>query len=602
MTRAGRIFTIIAAICFVLLAAAVLFAWKSPSTGYEASIYQATPHLFWVFLLLALIGGISIVVHQVYTQGYQRHHLWMVGLLLIILSNGLMLALPAIRGYALYGRGDPSSHLGWIQDIILTGHFDRDLFYPVLHTYTAAFSSISGIDPVWLHKYLPAYFGMLYIPFMYLFASSILSHKGQLILATLAAATFQVPVAYFTPDNLSTLFLPLALFTLVRSSIGAKSKAQYSLLFVIMLLLFAPFHPVSAGVLLLITLTLWIPRRLLAFRSHFTGESSFRFNSTVTILMFVWITTWISSFYIWGSTIRNIHRVITEGGTIYLEVLLGQIEYASRYGYSVVEQFFKAYGGTLLYVLLALISLPVLRKKLANKPGNMPLVSLYAPLGALAIAILLLYFLRLGFGPGRLVKYGVMLCTPFVGFILYELLVKARQYLPKLCLIAVITIITLTSVFGGLYMYRSPYRLAPNDQTTYQRIEGTDWFLKHKDRDATTSGFGRFRPYRYAAFLLTPRERVERKDIPYWVEPPIMPAYHFGYDTHQTLGESYPEDAYLAITQLDKAIYSEVYSKMASIRFEPQDFERLNYDHSLDKLYSNGEFEIWWVRAAGSSP
>jgi len=601
LTRAERIIAITAAICFILLAVAIVIAWKSPSTGYEVSIYQATPRLFWVFLLLVVIGGISIVVHQVYTKGYQSSHLWMVGLLLIILGNGVMLALPAIRGYALYGRDDPCYQLGWIQDIILTGHFNRDLFYPVLHTYTAAFSSISGIEPIWLHKYLPAYFGMLYIPFMYLFASSILPHKGQVILATLAAATFQVPIAYFTPDNLSTLFLPLALFTMVRSNIGAKSEAQYSLLFVIMLFLFAPFHPVSAMVLLLITLTLWIPRRLLAFRSRFSGESSLRFNSTVTILMFVWIITWISSFYIWDRVIRNIHRLVTEGGVTYLEVLLGQIEYASRYGYSVVGQFFKAYGGTLLYVLLALISLPLLRKKLANEPKNMRLVSLYAPLGALAIVTLVLYFLRLGFGPGRLVKYGVMLCAPFVGFILYELLVKARQYLPKLCLGAVITIITLTSISEGLYMYRSPYMLEPNDQTTYQRIEGTDWFLKHKDRDATTSGFGSFRPRRYAAFLLTAQEIAEREDIYYWSKPPIVPPYHFGYDAHQTLGESYPEDAYLAITQLDKAIYSEVYPRMASIRFEPQDFERLDYDHSLDKFYSNGEFEIWWVHASGSS-
>jgi len=601
LTRAGRIITIIAAICFVLLAVAVLLAWKSPSTGYEASIYWATPHLFWVFLLLALIGGISIIVHQVYTQGYQSSHLWMVGLLLIILSSGVMLALPAIRGYALYGRGDPSSHLGWIQDITLIGHFDRDLFYPVLHTYTAAFSFICDIEPVWLHKYLPACFGMLYIPFMYLFASSILSHKGQVILATLAAATFQVPVAYFTPDNLSTLFLPLALFSLVRSSIGAKSKAQYSLLFVIMLLLFAPFHPVSAGVLLLITLTLWIPRRLLAPRSYLPGQSSFRFNAAATTLMFVWIITWISSFYIWGSAIRNIHRLVTEGGTTYLGVLLGQIEHASRYGYSVAEQFFKAFGGTLLYVLLALISLPLLRKKLATEPKNMHLVSLYAPLGALAIATLLFYFLRLAFGPGRLVKYGVMLCTPFVGLILYELLVKARQYLPKLCLGAVIIIITLTSVSGGLYMYRSPYRLEENDQTTYQRIEGTDWFLKYKDREAATSGFYTFGPRRFAEFLLPAVERELREDIR-WGRLEIEPPYHFGYDAYQTLGESYPEDAYLAITQLDKAIYSEVYPKMASIRFEPQDFERLEHDHSLDKFYSNGEFEIWWVHASDSSP
>ena len=41
------------------LALAAFVAHVSPATGYELSIYQATPTLFWVFLALAVVIAVA---------------------------------------------------------------------------------------------------------------------------------------------------------------------------------------------------------------------------------------------------------------------------------------------------------------------------------------------------------------------------------------------------------------------------------------------------------------------------------------------------------------------------------------------------------------
>lgn len=110
-----------AIICFVLLAIAVLVAHQSPATGYELSIYAATPSAVWICLFLSIIGGVAIIVHQVATGGYKNSHLWLIGLLILILASVSLLYLPYIRGYVSW-RGDNISHLGLVKDILFSGH------------------------------------------------------------------------------------------------------------------------------------------------------------------------------------------------------------------------------------------------------------------------------------------------------------------------------------------------------------------------------------------------------------------------------------------------------------------------------------------------
>jgi len=47
----------------------------------------------------------------------------------------------------------------------------------------------------------------------------------------------------------------------------------------------------------------------------------------------------------------------------------------------------------------------------------------------------------------------------------------------------------------------------------------------------------------------------------------------------------------------DKVLYEEVYPEVRAFRFAPSDFEKLEHDPSVAKLYSNGGLDIYFIHA-----
>jgi hypothetical protein len=604
----------VASLCFVSIITGALLAWKTPATGYEPSIYTATPPLVWGCLIASLICGIGIVVHQVHTAKHEKSTLWFIGLLLIFLVYATLLSLWIIRGYYLWCSGDPLSHLGEAQNILRTGHIGgpgnfypstgrigEGNFYPIAHIYLAEVSSICNLPPTVFHKYLPLIFGILYAPFMYLFARSILPEKGQVILATLASMTF-LPGSYlyFTPNTLSNLALPLALFLLVRSF--TSGIFQWKMLFIIMVFLFAPFHPIPSIFLLLVLFTIWLPQELFAgpTKSATAGAGSgLRSNLPVLAFFLVWIITWLSSFFIWSHTIRNLYRAISEAGPTPLMGIFATIELGVRYGYSLAAQFFKVYGGILIYAILALVALPILWRKLRSETNLGTLWSLCGPLGAITLMLILLYLSplgsRVGGSPGRFLIYAVMLCAIFAGFTLYETLRRADSsrrigYAGRLAPLLVVVVFIAAFANGSLKLYTSRYILVANYQITRTEVAGMDWFLHSKNATMMVTSLA-LPPSRFADFLLTPEERMQQVQL----LDAVVDA-HFGYDKRLALGESYAEDIYLVFDEKSK-LYQEIFPEVPQFKFLPADFEKLEHDPTVDRLYSNGGLDVYYVHA-----
>ena len=142
-------------------------------------------------------------------------------------------------------------------------------------------------------------------------------------------------------------------------------------------------------------------------------------------------------------------------------------------------------------------------------------------------------------------------------------------------------------------MYPSPYILLPNDQVTYADIKGMDWFFHSKN--VTTPWLSMtITPYRSADMLLTQEERAGRKDI---TSIALSPPYHFGYPDNDSLGDQYEKDHYMALNKKDRLIYVEILPEMAKLRFLPGDFEQLENDTCIDKLYCSGGFDAYFIRA-----
>jgi len=327
---------------------------------------------------------------------------------------------------------------------------------------------------------------------------------------------------------------------------------------------------------------------------------------TASLLLFVWSISWFSEFGIWAATILNLERSIMGylGGwvTDYIEKAL----HAEALGFSVTRYFFRIYGGNLIYMIIALLAVPILIKKF--QPSFLKLIYLYGPIAVLAPATIMFFLLRVAFCPQRLVVYLVILCTPFVGFVLYEFLKRMYHFRTNTAVrnsIILITVVFLVavSVHGAARLYTSPYIYADNWQITRTEIAGMDWFLRRKDVDLGITGMT-IMPGQFAQFLLTRDELVGRYDILThrgMIKEELRLPLHFGYDNHPTLGHWFAHDTYMVLTCRDESIYRDIFPTLAEIRFTPRDFERLKEDSSLDHIYSNGGLDVYFIRSIDSS-
>ena len=104
-------------------------------------------------------------------------------------------------------------------------------------------------------------------------------------------------------------------------------------------------------------------------------------------------------------------------------------------------------------------------------------------------------------------------------------------------------------------------------------------------------------PMRITQFLFSRRDEALYADI---IKTFSTVESHFGYDHQSMLGLSSTDDRYLVLKELDEKMYSEVYPSLAEIRFLPEDFIQLEHDPSIDKLYSNGGADTWFIHALSS--
>lgn len=598
-----RTIKITASICFVLLAVALLVISNSPATEYEPSIYEATPLVVWGFLIFSIACGIGIVVHQVFNK-HENRNLWVIGLALILLSATIIISLHILRGYTLFAiTGDPGSHLGSSQDVIASGYVSKDNIYPITHIYLAQLSLVAGTNPIVWFKWLPVLFALLYMMFIYFLAKSVLPNKGQVILATVAGtALISGWYLNLTPNHLSNLIFPLVLYLLVRSF--TPGTMSWKLLFLVMVFLIPAFHPVPAAALLIVLWTISLPGKLLAsFSRGASGlsDNRLRFNASVSILLLAFTITWLSSFYVWAQTILNIKRVAAEGGPTPFTALMEIVGPGVEHAYSVAWQFFLHYTSIVIYIVLALIALFVLWRRRKNSNDTAILWGLYGPIFSIAGFIVLLYFTFTMFGPLRLLFYITLMCTIFVGFMLYEFMRKFasnnNNWRAKVAPLITIVLLLAVSVNGIVIVYGSPYTLKTNSQTTQAEIQGMDYLLHHID-SKTPISYWAVTTHRFYDFLLTSDEKTQFYMPRLKLENRIP--HHFGYDKYELIGQYYErfeKNKYMVISRKDRIYYTEMFPELAEEYFLPEDFIKLEDDISIDKLYVNGGFDSWYVRS-----
>jgi hypothetical protein len=59
-------------------------------------------------------------------------------------------------------------------------------------------------------------------------------------------------------------------------------------------------------------------------------------------------------------------------------------------------------------------------------------------------------------------------------------------------------------------------------------------------------------------------------------------------------------DTYIVISEIDRVTYEGAWNSVG--RFAAQDFEMIGEDYAVDRIYSNGELDVWYAIPMGASP
>jgi hypothetical protein len=595
---------------FSLFTVALIMTWMKPATGFESSIYASTPLVLWIALLSGELVGISLIVLSLSRPDFGKSNLWKFGLLYIFLGYATILNLYIIRGYYAWClSGDPASHLGWINDIILTGHLPSSLIYPGLHIFTAEISLITSLSPLSLHRSIPVFFALICVAFTYLFVRTL---SPDPVLPLIAGGIISCPFVFnfytnLTPNSMADMFIPLALFLMFKYL--QENKGGWGILFCIVLILYPVFHPLPAIFIGIVLLTLWMAPALrevwVGFRE---GNADYpalirkNINRNVVIpflILLLWFIFWYSSFSLWGNTIADIyHTISAEGrGPTSLSGLTSQISYAQVYGYNVLEIFLKTWGGPVLVSVLSVLAFPLLWVTTRQLQKKENLFSLYGPWAIVCAMVPVLYLFNLNFGPLRLMSYVAILAAIFVSALASYLILNSRSIKDRgtSWLISIIIIVLLFTLFlsGWSSIYPSPFTYSQSFQNSKAEFLGVKNFIEYRDVSvpvvATTLSF-----YRFVHLFLPPDQR-ERQNAPDYKETP-NPPWHYGYDQNPSIASSFDTETDLILQKRDIVLYVDYFPNMQKYRFYPEDFIRVKNDPGANLVYSNGEFDLLTIK------
>lgn len=584
----------IIAICsFALLAIALVIAYSQPATGYELDIYSNTPVLTWIFIFLAILGGTGIIINQVVSRGFQTNQIWLLGLLILVLSSFSFLYVPYIRNYFTW-YGDVMSHWGLVKDIVNTGHFYEGNYYPLTHCFISQLMLITNAPIQLVANLSTPFLSTFFIVSTYLLATVVFpNQKPQLIATTIAAIVFVEGVyhVFLMPNGWSIFLFPILFYFYFKN----QSDRSYTIPFIILLIMYPFFHPLSSLMLAAMLIAIYFLGLLNKFFIN-RGNNLVIFAKSNSSLVFgiielVVLTLWITSFDIMRANIRSMWGNITSAGGEGLRIMGEDLSKMNIHGLDLGVLYLKLYGADTILIILTLIGLILIFRQI-KKADHDSFSFFIVDIGLFFLIFCLIYLIYLAgmlglgnIGAERMIFYIMMFTPELAAIVIFWISQKLKYKFLNYILVGALLAISSGLSLRGLYY--SPYVLQPNSQVTVKNMVGFEWMITKKDLRIGSMYISN-RPLRYFDIILGSEAASERGD-----NYDIQFSDHFGYQEYNTLGEQYAEDGYAGITESDKVIYSTVWEVVG--RFNDSDFITLEKDNTVSKLYTNGGIDVLYI-------
>jgi len=582
------------AVGFLALAVGIAAANAKPATGYELSIYRATPPLFWVGVGIALAASLYVSFSAV---GRLR------GLALALGGTAVfaIVLLPLIRDYAFYGSADPLTHLGWTRDMVAGTLNSLGLFYPGVHTVAAFLDLGAGVALTRSLMLASLAFALAFLLFVPLTVRAITGSGTATAIGAFSAFAF-LPVNHVAthmrthPYTQMLLFTPVLLFILVvylTSDDGLGRTLAVTPIGVLMAAVsigIVLYHPQQAVNLVLvfaaICVTQYVARRWW-HRADIARHRSLYFQ---TVVFAVATALWIYRKPRFVISTENVFAGFVGflGGTTHAGAQLGSSGAAlTAIGAGLPVLFLKLFLVSAIYVGLAALvagSSVFERFRWSGMADDERAIVTYLAVGVVAISPLFVVYL-LGNIERQYFRHlgAIMVFVTVLGAIgLYHLARRGTPRLgdvltPRRRAVVVLALVVLLPLALAT-VYQSPYIYKESQGITQSQFEGYGTVFDHHDVDVQLLGV-RGGPWRYSDAVQGFQESSY---------------YHVGVTgsemTH--LASSVNRSAELVVTTYDRERELDAYR---GLRYTAGDFASLETQRRVDRVQSNGEVTLYYT-------
>ncbi|EMA59367.1 hypothetical protein [Halorubrum lipolyticum] len=559
-----------------------------PAAGYEISIYRAYPTLFWVLLIASMFVGQFVVLLAGTADGRGAADL-LPGAALVVVPGFVLVLLPYVRGYPVYGRADVLTHIGLLRDLPELG-IELNI-YPPTHILTQALSAATGLPELGTINLLPAVFLAVYLGSMALLVDHLFDDARRrafslpLVLIPIGGSAHVTAV----PFILSVLLAPFLLYLLVKEQ--RSHAVPVRALVLIAVAGVVVYHPLTAVFALVALATYSAFNRIPVVRAQWSGLPNV--TSLATVLFVAWYLKYTGIIVRFRNVVDDF--LGPAGGPSPLQSTTETVERTSPDPIDLITVAFIERGTDLLVFGFA-SAFFVLAVALWYFRDERPAVFTFAYgsttfLFGLMATLFLTNDLIAGFG--RPLLFGKLFAAAFVGALFHLVWQRADSVevrtVVSVAFAGLLLVTIVLSVFG---MFTSPIVFDKNHQVTEMELDGTEWLFENRDPDhfIDEQGIYQYRFYHRYYGTNQPDETIRWEGT--------SPPDHYNYTVNERLGQSYDDDRYLLLPRAGRITYPERFPDYREQwRFVPEDFERLEADRSVDRVYDNGEVNLYLVES-----
>lgn len=561
----------------------LILIYRNPTSGYEVSIYTSNIYI-WILFIFSSLGAINLLIYFIFSEKIRKLFI-IATLFLIIFNNFIVLSMPELRGYVIYGDGDFLTHIGYIKDIISHGYIYNNI-YPVSHILITNISLLGNVSIIQVANYISQFFSIFYIVLIYILSKKIFNNNIQIKLILLSSFPFLFSSVAFFQVELKPQFLSLIVIPMILYFLFSKSLFPSRLVLILLIILMQFFHPLTS-IFFILSFSLILLYKMIE-KDYYEINTIYKYLLSISIIsFFLWTSTFFYSRF--GKWLGEIRGTKTTSALEVATPVYG-IEKMHFSNFEIMELFTRMFGHILIYLIISLICI-IYYLKFKEKKGSTKIFELLfiVFLSGIILEIINIIGGGLNLGITRGLAYVLILTPIFVGTFFHQI----KKKYATIGIIIVMSIISISWIIGLLNIFPSPYIHQPNDQVTNRDIKAAEWFLDYKNPELRFIS-GRIN-IRFSQLILGINATYARDDISkYIVDKSSMIPDHFDYDKRPQLGMSFSKDMYMVISKFDIDLYTTGPWRPVG-RFRYEDFNNLNYDKSVNNLYDNGEANIYYI-------